>query len=87
MNDNVIVGNTVVGNANGITLVAGVEGNVIVGNLVVGNPPVQVSVNNPTTAGVDIRNLSTPGSNTIDGNVCLTRVNVACATADWRRAR
>jgi hypothetical protein len=61
--------------------VAGIEGNVIVGNLVVGNPPVQVSVNNPTTAGVDIRNLATPGSNTVEGNVCLTLVNVACSAA------
>jgi hypothetical protein len=61
--------------------VAGVQGNVIVGNLVVGNPPVQVSVNNPATAGVDIRNLATPGSNVLQGNVCLTLVNVTCATA------
>jgi len=77
--DNLIVDNTVVGNANGIVLVAGAEGNVIGGNLVVGNPPVQVAVNNPGSVGVDIRNLATPGSNTVDGNVCLTAVNALCS--------
>lgn len=71
----------VVGNANGITLVAGVQGNVILRNLVVGNPPIQVSVNNPDTAGVDIRNQATPGSNTLAGNVCLTAVNAPCSSA------
>ena len=77
--DNLIVDNTVVGNANGIVLVAGAEGNVIGGNLVVGNPPVQVAVNNPGSVGVDIRNLATPGFNTVDGNVCLTAVNALCS--------
>jgi hypothetical protein len=71
-----------VGNANGITLVAGTEGNVIVSNVVLGNPPVQVSVGFPATAGVDIRNLSAPGSNIIESNVCQTPVNAVCATAD-----
>jgi parallel beta-helix repeat protein len=84
-NDNVIVENTVIGNANGITLVAGVEGNIIAGNLVVGNPPVQVSVTNPAPSGIDIRNLATPGSNVVEGNVCLTMVNATCASADTRR--
>jgi parallel beta-helix repeat protein len=86
-NDNIIVDNFVVGNTNGITLVAGVEGNIIAGNLVVGNPPVQVSVTIPTTPGVDIRNLATPGSNVVEGNVCLTTVNAVCATADTRRGQ
>lgn len=79
-NDNLIVDNIAVGNANGITLVAGVQGNIILRNLVVGNPPVQVSVNNPETVGVDIRNLATPGSNTLEGNVCLTSVNAVCSS-------
>ena len=81
------MGNTIVGNANGITLVAGVERNVIVGNFVVGNPPVQVSVNNPTTAGVDIRNLATGGANIVQGNVCLTPVNAVCSIADDPRTQ
>lgn len=72
----------VVGNANGITLVAGVQGNVILRNLVVGNPPIQVSVNNPGTTGVDIRDLATPGSNIIEDNVCLTAVNAVCPAVD-----
>jgi parallel beta-helix repeat protein len=81
-NDNVIVDNIVLGNANGIALVPGVEGNVILRNLVMGNPPVQVSVGNPGTAGVDIRNLATPGANVIESNICLTATNAVCAMTD-----
>jgi parallel beta-helix repeat protein len=77
----VIVGNTVMGNANGITIVAGAEGNVVVSNVVVGNPPAEVSVSQPATAGVDIRNLARPGSNIFESNVCLTPVNAECSTA------
>lgn len=77
--DNVIVDNTVVGNANGIVIVTGTERNLIAGNVVVGNPPVQVAVNNPGTAGFDIRNLASAGSSTLDGNVCLTTVNAPCS--------
>lgn len=77
------MGNTIAGNANGIViLVAGVEGNVITGNFVIGNPPVQVSVNNPATGGVDIRNLAPRGSDIVDGNVCLTPVNTVCSITD-----
>ncbi len=81
-NDNVIVDNIVFGNANGIVLVAGVAGNVILRNFAIGNPPVQVSVGNPGTAGVDIRNLATPGSNVVEGNVCLTTANAVCSITD-----
>jgi parallel beta-helix repeat protein len=80
-NDNLIVDNTAVGNTNGIYLVAGVVGNVIIRNLVVGNPAVQVSINNPVTTGVDIRNLSTAGMNTLEGNLCITSINAPCSTA------
>ena len=82
VNDNVIVDNVVFGNANGIVLVAGVEGNVVLRNFVMGNPPVQVNVSNPGTAGVDIRNLATQGVNLLDRNVCLTSTNAACAITD-----
>jgi parallel beta-helix repeat protein len=87
--DNVIADNTVVGNANGIVMVAGAVGNLISGNFVVGNPPVQVAVNNPDSTGVDIRNLTAPGSNAVDGNVCLTAVNALCSqvTAAASRGR
>jgi parallel beta-helix repeat protein len=81
-NDNVIVDNVVVGNANGILLVAGAEGNFIRRNIVAGNPAIQVSVDNPTTTGVDIRNLAAPGTNTFEDNFCLTAVNAACPAVD-----
>lgn len=77
-----IVDNIILGNANGIVVVAGVEGNVIFRNLVLGNPPVQISVGNPGTAGVDIRNLATPGANVVEGNICLTTANAACSLTD-----
>jgi parallel beta-helix repeat protein len=82
VNENVIVDNIVFGNANGIVLVPGVEGNVILRNFIVGNPPVQVPVSNPGTSGVDLRNLATPGINLLDENVCLTSTNAACAIDD-----
>ena len=81
-NDNVIVDNIILGNTNGIVVVAGAEGNVIFRNLVLGNPPVQVSVGSPGTAGVDIKNLATPGTNVVEGNVCLTTANAACSLTD-----
>lgn len=79
-NDNVIEDNTIVGNTNGIVLVAGVEGNIIRRNVVAGNPPVQVSVSFPTDAGVDIKNLAAPDANTLRNNLCLTSVNAPCPT-------
>ena len=42
------------------------------------NPPIQVAVNNPTSGGWDIRNLSPAGANTFQANVCLTSVNAPC---------
>ena len=70
--------NTIVGNAVGIRLVAGTEGNIIRRNLVTANPPVQVAVSNPSSTGVDILNLATAGANAFVGNVCLTSVNAPC---------
>jgi parallel beta-helix repeat protein len=78
VNNNVVDDNTIVGNATGIYLVAGTEGNLIRRNLVTGNPPVQVSVSTPSTAGVDIRNLAAPGANAFVGNVCLTSIGAPC---------
>jgi parallel beta-helix repeat protein len=74
----VIEDNTVTGNANGIILVPGVEGNIVRHNTVLGNPPVQLSVTFPQPDAVDIRNTATPGANTIEDNVCLTAINAAC---------
>jgi parallel beta-helix repeat protein len=83
-NDNVIEDNKVTGNTNGIVLVAGTTGNVVRRNIVVANPPVQVSVTFPQADGVDIRNGATPGTNTIEDNICLTAVNAACPDVDAR---
>jgi len=80
----VIEDNTIVGNTNGIVLVAGVEGNVIRRNIVAGNPSVQISVTFPAADGVDIRNQATPGTNTIDDNFCLTSVNARCPAVGRR---
>ena len=84
-NDNVIEDNTVLGNTNGIIVFAGAEGNVIRHNIVAGNPPVQLSVTFPADDGADIKDLATPGANTIDDNFCLTAVNVAACPAVGKR--
>lgn len=75
-----IVDNVVMGNTNGIVILsAGAQGNQILRNIVIGNPPVQVNVGPPVaTGGVDIRNLSAPNVNAIEGNVCLTAENADC---------
>jgi parallel beta-helix repeat protein len=74
----VIEENTIVGNTNGIFLVAGVQGNTFRGNLVTGNPAIQVSVDNPSAGGVDIKNLADAGANSFEGNVCTTSINAPC---------
>ena len=77
---NVVEENTIVGNSNGIFLAAGVKGNIFRSNLVTGNPAVQVSVDNPSGGGVDIKNLADPGANSFEGNVCATSVNAPCSS-------
>jgi parallel beta-helix repeat protein len=79
--DNIIEDNVIVGNANGIYVVMGAQGNIFRRNLVTGNPPVQVSVDNPSSSGFDIRNLATAGTNTFQGNTCLTSLNAPCSSA------
>jgi parallel beta-helix repeat protein len=76
---NVIEGNTIVGNTNGIYLAAGVQGNIFRGNVIVGNPPVQVAIEHSSSSGADILNLATGGANAFEGNICLTSVNAPCA--------
>jgi hypothetical protein len=58
-------------------LTTGVQGNTIRGNIILGNPPVQVAVDHATNIGYDIKNMST-GTNTFDGNVCVTGLNAPC---------
>jgi parallel beta-helix repeat protein len=75
---NIVEQNTILGNTNGIFLAPGVKGNFFRGNLVMGNPPVQVSVDNAASSGVDVKNLADAGANTFEGNVCGTSVNAPC---------
>jgi parallel beta-helix repeat protein len=75
---NIVEENTILGNTNGIFLAPGVKGNFFRGNLVVGNPPVQVSVDNASSSGVDVKNLADPGANAFEGNVCGTAINAPC---------
>jgi parallel beta-helix repeat protein len=79
-NNNVVEENTVFGNSNGLFMTAGVQGNIIRGNIFLGNPPVQVSVDNPSSSGVDIKNLADPGANAFEGNACVTSINAPCSS-------
>ena len=71
-NNNVVEENTVFGNSNGLFLTATVQGNIIRHNIFLGNPAVQVSVDNPSGSGVDIKNLADVGANAFEGNACVT---------------
>ena len=77
-NNNRVEANTAIGNTNGIILFAASTNSVVRGNVVVGNPPIQLSVSPPASTGVDMRNLSAPGTSTFDRNLCLTAVNAPC---------
>ena len=77
-NDNVVEDNTVLGNTNGIILVAGTLRNTFRRNLAVGNPPTQIALDYATTNFADIRNLSGSDTNRFQGNICLTSVNAPC---------
>jgi len=76
--DNTIENNEIVGNANGIFVTTGVQGNTFRGNTIVGNPPVQVAVDHTANSGFDIKNLADAGANTFEGNVCVTSINAPC---------
>lgn len=45
-----------------------------------GNPPVQVSLDNSSASGFDIKNLATAGANAFEGNTCLTSLNAPCSS-------
>jgi parallel beta-helix repeat protein len=77
--DNVVENNVASGNTNGFVIGTLTQGNVIRGNLIVGNPPVQISVQDPTAGGVDIRNESSAGANTFEDNRCLTYTGAGSA--------
>ena len=72
--NNLVENNRFGGNVNGFYLGGGgqVIGNIIRGNFIAGNPPVQVSNTFGSAIGADIQDFSPAGSNTFDGNYCLT---------------
>lgn len=78
--DNTVEDNVVTGNVTGVRIVAASVGNVFRSNLITGNPPILISNDSPENAelGFDILNLSAPGANTFEGNVCITTVNAPC---------
>jgi hypothetical protein len=72
-NGNLIERNKIGGNLNGVFIdSSGDSGNIIRRNLIAGNPSAQVSTDFVFPVGADIRDLSTSGSNTFEGNRCLT---------------
>ena len=77
---NIVEENNILGNTNGIFLAPGVKGNFFRGNFVIGNPPVQVSLDNTSSAGLDIKNLADSGANAFEGNVCGTATNAPCSS-------
>ena len=80
--NNLVEGNTAIGNSNGIVVFPLATNTRIRQNVVVGNPPIQVSNNvpaGPTSPGVDIWDQSAPGNNnTFLGNLCVTAINASC---------
>jgi len=75
---NIIEENGMGGNINGLALfpigALTPTGNLIRKNVIVGNPPIEVSADNTgiNPAGADIRDFSAAGSNTFEGNLCVT---------------
>ena len=69
---NVLEGNTVVGNTNGIFLQPATTNNVITRNRIEGNPAIAVPASVTGFLGFDIRNQAPDGANTFRSNVCAT---------------
>jgi parallel beta-helix repeat protein len=69
---NVLEGNTIVGNDNGIYLQPAAANNVISGNRIEGNPAVALPARISGFLGYDIRNQAPAGANTFRDNVCAT---------------
>jgi len=75
---NVIEGNNVTGNTNGILVGSATRQTTVRENVVLGNPGIQVSNTRPEVRAVDILNLSAAGATTFERNTCLTSVNAPC---------
>jgi parallel beta-helix repeat protein len=76
---NVVDGNIVTGNTQGIVVMAGARSTVVRENTVVGNPPIQTSNTRPDLRGLDIVNLAPTGETTFERNVCLSALNAPCS--------
>jgi hypothetical protein len=66
---NIIEENGIGGNINGILVASTAIGNLIRKNVIAGNPAIQVG---SPPVGFDIRNLSAPGANRFEENLCIT---------------
>ena len=71
---NLIENNKIGGNLNGVYLGAGgnVTGNIIRRNVILGNPPAEAIREFGVSIGADIQDFSAPGTNTFEGNRCLS---------------
>jgi parallel beta-helix repeat protein len=76
--ENLVEGNTVVSNANGIFIGSTTVGNIVRSNVVIGNPSIQVSSSFPQNSAVDIRNGAPASANTFSNNLCITSINAPC---------
>jgi parallel beta-helix repeat protein len=86
-NDNVIEGNVVTGNSNGIFVTSNARGNIVRGNIATANPALQQSTTftattcaTPPCRGGDLRISAPEGANTIVDNHCITVVTNASFT-------
>ena len=84
---NVVDGNVVTGNTQGIVVMAGTRSTVVRENVVVGNPPIQTSNTRPELQGLDIVNLAPTGQTTFERNVCLSAVNAPCPAVSAPRSQ
>jgi parallel beta-helix repeat protein len=75
---NVVDGNNITGNTNGIYLGSGTRQTTIRQNIVLGNPGIQVANTRPDIQAFDILNLSPAGQTTFERNMCATSVNAPC---------
>jgi parallel beta-helix repeat protein len=75
---NVVDGNNVTGNTNGILVGSATRQTMIRQNVVLGNPAIQVANTRPNVQAVDILNLSAAGQTTFERNTCVTSVNAPC---------
>ena len=75
---NVIEGNSVTGNTQGIFIGAGARETTVRDNTVIGNPSIPVGAANASVRTADIVNLAPEGQTRFERNVCVTGVNAPC---------